>query len=135
MYFKQLLRGLDFIHRRGFRPVGLKPASILLTRHCTLTTTNLGNSREFQGEDDPITTDALPYLAPEENTLQLKDVAGDICVRGVIDVTLRTGKPLWDVAKADDGEYYEKYLKYDGDGYPPVEELLPVSLNFYFTHS
>lgn len=131
-YFKQLMRGVDYMHDMGVAHRDLKPENLLLTTHGALKITDFGNGECFRmaWESEAHLTGGLcgsaPYIAPEEYTEKEFDPrAVDIWATGVIYMAMRTGRHLWRVAKKDEDEFFEKYLegRKDEDGYPPIETL------------
>ncbi|RPA83830.1 serine/threonine-protein kinase hal4 [Ascobolus immersus RN42] len=135
-YFKQLMRGVDYMHDMGVAHRDLKPENLLLTTHGALKITDFGNGECFRmaWESEAHLTGGLcgsaPYIAPEEYTEKEFDPrAVDIWATGVIYMAMRTGRHLWRVAKRDEDEFFEKYLegRKDEDGYPPIETLKRVS--------
>ncbi|TGZ81148.1 Pkinase-domain-containing protein [Ascodesmis nigricans] len=131
-YFKQLMRGVEYMHEMGVAHRDLKPENLLLTTHGSLKITDFGNGECFRmaWESEPHMTGGLcgsgPYIAPEEYTEKEFDPrAVDVWATGVIYMAMRTGRHLWRVAKRDEDEFFEKYLegRKDEDGYAPIENL------------
>lgn len=135
-YFKQLMRGVEYMHEMGVAHRDLKPENLLLTTHGALKITDFGNGECFRmaWETDPHMVSGLcgsaPYIAPEEYIDKEFDArAVDVWATGVIYMAMRTGRHLWRVAKKDDDEFYERYLegRKDEEGYGPIETLHRVS--------
>jgi protein-serine/threonine kinase len=135
-YFKQLMRGVEYMHEMGVAHRDLKPENLLLTTHGALKITDFGNGECFRmaWETDPHMVSGLcgsaPYIAPEEYIDKEFDArAVDVWATGVIYMAMRTGRHLWRVAKKDEDEFYERYLegRRDEDGYGPIETLHRVS--------
>ncbi|KAJ8613071.1 hypothetical protein MRB53_037123 [Persea americana] len=135
-YFKQLMRGVEYIHEMGVSHRDLKPENLLLTSSGALKITDFGNGECFRmaWEKEPHMVAGLcgsaPYIAPEEYTDQEFDPrAVDVWSCGVIYMAMRTGRHLWRVARKDEDEFYERYLegRRDEDGYGPIETLHRVS--------
>ncbi|KAI9850481.1 MAG: serine/threonine-protein kinase HAL4/sat4 [Thelocarpon superellum] len=131
-YFKQLMRGVEYMHEMGVAHRDLKPENLLLTTHGSLKITDFGNGECFRmaWEKDAHMTAGLcgsaPYIAPEEYTDKEFDPrAVDVWACGVIYMAMRTGRHLWRLAKKDEDEFYNKYLegRRDEDGYGPIESL------------
>ncbi|KAL1959014.1 hypothetical protein VTO42DRAFT_3255 [Malbranchea cinnamomea] len=131
-YFKQLMRGVEYMHEMGVAHRDLKPENLLLTTHGALKITDFGNGECFRmaWEKEPHMTAGLcgsaPYIAPEEYTEKEFDPrAVDVWATGVIYMAMRTGRHLWRVAQKDEDEFYERYLegRKDEDGYAPIETL------------
>jgi protein-serine/threonine kinase len=135
-YFKQMMRGVEYMHEMGVAHRDLKPENLLLTTHGALKITDFGNGECFRmaWENDAHMVSGLcgsaPYIAPEEYIDREFDArAVDIWACGVIYMAMRTGRHLWRLAKKDDDEFYERYLegRRDEEGYGPIESLHRVS--------
>jgi protein-serine/threonine kinase len=136
-YFKQLMRGVEYMHEMGVAHRDLKPENLLLTMNGSLKITDFGNGECFRmaWEKEAHMTCGLcgsaPYIAPEEYTDKEFDPrAVDVWATGVIYMAMRTGRHLWRVAKKEEDEFFEKYLegRKDEDGYAPIENLHRVRL-------
>jgi len=146
-YFLQLMRGVEYIHEMGVAHRDLKPENLLLTSHGALKITDFGNGECFRmaWETEAHMTAGLcgsaPYIAPEEYTEKEFDPrAVDVWACGVIYMAMRTGRHLWRVAKKDEDEFYENYIRgrKSEEGYAPIETLHRVSFPFTsgtFIHS
>ena len=139
-FFKQLMRGVEYMHEMGVAHRDLKPENLLLTTHGALKITDFGNGECFRmaWEKEAHMTAGLcgsaPYIAPEEYTEREFDPrAVDLWATGVIYMAMRTGRHLWRVARKDEDEFYQRYLegRKHEDGYAPIETLHRVSTNFY----
>ncbi|RMZ80525.1 hypothetical protein DV737_g2920, partial [Chaetothyriales sp. CBS 132003] len=131
-YFKQLMRGVEYMHEMGVAHRDLKPENLLLTTHGALKITDFGNGECFRmaWEKEAHMTAGLcgsaPYIAPEEyQGGEFDPRAVDVWACGVIYMAMRTGRHLWRLAKKDDDEFYARYLegRRDEDGYTPIENL------------
>jgi len=131
-YFKQLMRGVEYMHEMGVAHRDLKPENLLLTTRGALKITDFGNGECFRmaWEKEAHMTAGLcgsaPYIAPEEYTDKVFDPrAVDVWATGVIYMAMRTGRHLWRVAKKDDDEFYARYLegRKEEEGYGPIETL------------
>ncbi|KAI0168383.1 serine/threonine-protein kinase hal4 [Pestalotiopsis sp. NC0098] len=131
-YFKQMMRGVEYMHEMGVAHRDMKPENLLLTSHGALKITDFGNGECFRmaWEEDPHMVSGLcgsaPYIAPEEYIDKEFDArAVDVWACGVIYMAMRTGRHLWRVAKKDEDEFYERYLegRRDEEGYGPIESL------------
>ena len=138
-YFKQLMRGVEYMHEMGVAHRDLKPENLLLTTHGALKITDFGNGECFRmaWEKEAHMTAGLcgsaPYIAPEEYSGgEFDPRAVDVWACGVIYMAMRTGRHLWRVARKDEDEFYERYLegRRDEDGYAPIETLHRVSRIF-----
>lgn len=135
-YFKQLMRGVEYMHEMGVAHRDLKPENLLLTTHGALKITDFGNGECFRmaWEKEAHMTAGLcgsaPYIAPEEYAGgEFDPRAVDVWACGVIYMAMRTGRHLWRVARKDEDEFYARYLegRRDEDGYAPIESLQRVS--------
>lgn len=135
-FFKQMMRGVEYMHEMGVAHRDLKPENLLLTTHGGLKITDFGNGECFRmaWENDAHMVSGLcgsaPYIAPEEYIDREFDArAVDVWACGVIYMAMRTGRHLWRVAKKDEDEFYARYLKgrRDEEGYGPIESLHRVS--------
>ncbi|KAK6350678.1 serine/threonine-protein kinase HAL4/sat4 [Orbilia javanica] len=131
-YFKQLMRGVEYMHEMGVAHRDLKPENLLLTSRGALKITDFGNGECFRmaWEKEAHKTCGLcgsaPYIAPEEYIEKEFDPrAVDVWATGVIYMAMRTGRHLWRVAKRDEDEFFQKYLegRKDEAGYGPIESL------------
>ncbi|CAB10142.1 Serine/threonine-protein kinase hal4 [Schizosaccharomyces pombe] len=131
-FFKQLMRGVDYLHDMGVAHRDLKPENLLLTVSGSLKITDFGNGECFRmaWEKEAHMTCGLcgsaPYIAPEEYTESEFDPrAVDVWACGVIYMAMRTGRHLWRVAKKSEDEYYSRYLmdRKNESGYEPIEML------------
>lgn len=135
-FFKQMMRGVEYMHEMGVAHRDLKPENLLLTTRGGLKITDFGNGECFRmaWENDAHMVSGLcgsaPYIAPEEYIDREFDArAVDVWACGVIYMAMRTGRHLWRVAKKDDDEFYARYLegRRDEEGYSPIESLHRVS--------
>lgn len=140
-FFKQLMRGVEYMHEMGVAHRDLKPENLLLTTHGALKITDFGNGECFRmaWEKEAHMTAGLcgsaPYIAPEEYSGgEFDPRAVDVWACGVIYMAMRTGRHLWRVARKDEDEFYERYLegRRDEDGYAPIESLHRVSRHHFF---
>lgn len=129
--FKQLIRGVNYMHDMGVAHRDLKPENLLLTQQGVLKITDFGNGECFRmaWEEDIHLSDGVcgssPYIAPEEFTQKHFDPRGvDIWACGVIYMAMRTGRQLWKVANSKD-EFFEEYIqkRKNASGYEPIESL------------
>ena len=131
-YFKQLMRGVKYLHQMGVAHRDLKPENLLLTPSGAVKIADFGNGECFRmaWEKESHMTAGLcgsaPYIAPEEYTEKEFSPAGvDVWACGVIFMAMRTGRHLWRMARRDEDEFFARYLegrKTEG-GYEPIEAL------------
>ena len=135
-FFKQMMRGVQYLHEMGVAHRDLKPENLLLTTHGALKITDFGNGECFRTawEVNAHMVSGLcgsaPYISPEEYTEKEFDArAVDVWACGVIYMAMRTGRHLWRVARKDEDEFYARYLegRRDEEGYGPIESLTRVS--------
>lgn len=131
-FFKQIVRGVVYMHSMGVAHCDLKPENILLTRSGVVKISDFGNGECFRmaWENDIHLSSGVfgsrPYIAPEVfREKEFDPRAVDIWATGVIYMAMRTGSYLWKVAIPEEDEYYEKYLdgRKDQNGYEPIEWL------------
>lgn len=131
-FFKQIIRGVNYMHDMGVAHRDLKPENILLTLKGTVKITDFGNGECFRmaWEKEVHLSNGLcgsaPYIAPEEyHEKEFDPRPVDIWACGVIYMAMRTGRHLWRTANAEEDEFYTRYLqgRKDEDGYEPIEHL------------
>lgn len=137
-FFKQLMRGVEYMHEMGVAHRDLKPENLLLTTHGSIKITDFGNGECFRmaWEKEAHMTAGLcgsaPYIAPEEYVDREFDPrAVDVWACGIIYMAMRTGRHLWRVAQKGEDEFFDKYLedRKEEAGYRPIEVLRRVSAN------
>jgi protein-serine/threonine kinase len=135
-YFKQLMRGVEYLHEMGVAHRDLKPENLLLTTNGSLKITDFGNAECFrmawEVHAHMVTgiCGSAPYIAPEEYIYEEFDGrAVDVWATGVIYMVMRTGQYLWHTAMKEEDEFYGRYLKgrREEEGYAPIESLHRVS--------
>lgn len=138
-FFKQLMRGVEYMHEMGVAHRDLKPENLLLTSHGSIKITDFGNGECFRmaWEKEAHMTAGLcgsaPYIAPEEYVDKEFDPrAVDVWACGIIYMAMRTGRHLWRVAQKGEDEFFDRYLedRKEEEGYRPIEVLRRVS-GFY----
>jgi len=131
-FFKQMMRGVEYMHEMGVAHRDLKPENLLLTTKGAIKITDFGNGECFRmaWENDAHMVSGLcgsaPYIAPEEYIDKEFDArAVDVWACGVIYMAMRTGRHLWRVARKEEDEFYARYLegRRDEEGYAPIESL------------
>jgi protein-serine/threonine kinase len=138
-FFKQLMRGVEYMHEMGVAHRDLKPENLLLTSHGSIKITDFGNGECFRmaWEKEAHMTAGLcgsaPYIAPEEYVDKEFDPrAVDVWACGIIYMAMRTGRHLWRVAQKGEDEFFDRYLedRKEEEGYRPIEVLRRVSVTF-----
>lgn len=131
-FFKQLIRGVNYMHDMGVAHRDLKPENLLLTQQGVLKITDFGNGECFKmaWEEEIQLSEGIcgssPYIAPEEFTQESFDPrCVDIWACGVIYMAMRTGRQLWKLADPKKDEFFQEYLtkRKDATGYEPIEAL------------
>lgn len=144
-FFKQMMRGVEYIHEMGVAHLDLKPKNLLLTYDGLLKISDFGHSEcvRFAWEKDAHRVSGIPnpdpYVAPEEYTGGGFDgYAVDIWACGVIYMSMITGRCLWRTAKTSEDASYSQYIeaRRQQEGFEPIESLPRVSsatchLRFY----
>jgi protein-serine/threonine kinase len=135
-FFKQLMRGVEYMHEMGVAHRDLKPENLLLTTRGSIKITDFGNGECFRmaWEKEAHMTAGLcgsaPYIAPEEYVDQEFDPrAVDVWACGIIYMAMRTGRHLWRLAQKGEDEFFDRYLedRKEEAGYRPIEVLRRVS--------
>ncbi|RJE23160.1 serine threonine protein kinase [Aspergillus sclerotialis] len=130
--FKQMVRGIHYLHWNGIVHGNLNPRNILLTRTGTVKITGFDDaqhctimlSQSRSGGHAKI-SDCGPYTAPEVISAEgLNRPAIDVWALGALYLFLRNGRPMWSVAKEED-RMYSRYLKerMQKKGFAPIGAL------------
>lgn len=131
-FFKQLIRGVTYMHEMGVAHRDLKPENLLLTQQGVLKITDFGNGECFKmaWEKEIQLSEGVcgssPYIAPEEFVQSEFDPrCVDIWACGVIYMAMRTGRQLWKLADPKRDDFFKEYLlkRKDATGYEPIESL------------
>lgn len=140
-FFKQLMRGVQYLHGLGVAHCDLKPENLLLTEagelkisdfSCSQRLCKPGAGGDGGGEMKLVSgrRGSTPYVAPEEFTEDEFDGrAADVWACGVIYMVLHLGHYCWQSARAED-RYYTSYVedRRVEAGFASVESLHPVSI-------
>lgn len=119
-FFKQLLRGVDYLHSMGIAHRDLKPENLLLTQNGLLKISDFGGSTDFvvkRGDEELVRyctglCGSEPYIAPEEFVCYEYDARMvDIWSCAIIYMAMRTGTHLWQDAKEGDPNF-DRYIKF-----------------------
>jgi protein-serine/threonine kinase len=104
-FFKQLMRGIQYLHDNGIAHRDLKPENLLLNARGCLKISDFGNAESFKvpGQEDVHVSSGLcgstPYVSPEQFTEPEFDPRGtDIWAAAVIYIAMRLGRNMWKVA-------------------------------------
>lgn len=114
--FKQLLRGLGYLHEEGIAHRDLKPENLLLTHRGCLKICDFGTAERFRfrGEEDEhvrFSTErcgSAPYISPEQHLEKWFDPrAADVWAAAVIYIAMRSGRNAWKEATSRDERFEE----------------------------
>jgi tetratricopeptide (TPR) repeat protein/tRNA A-37 threonylcarbamoyl transferase component Bud32 len=95
----QMLRALDYLHRRGVVHRDLKPANVLITPEGVVRVLDFGLS--IRDEDHAATSGTLAYLAPEIMEEETASIASDLYAVGIMAFEAITGThPFGDLPAA-----------------------------------
>lgn len=134
-FFKQLVRGVQYIHEMGVAHQDLKPENLLLTTSGALKIADFGAAECFRmawEKEAHMATGirgSKPYIAPEVFTgTEFDPRAVDLWACGVIYMVMRTGELPWRIAKKGHDSTFDGYLddRKRVDGYQPIEILHKV---------
>ncbi|KAL4735885.1 kinase-like domain-containing protein [Aspergillus similis] len=107
--FKQIIRGIVYLHEMGVAHRDLKPENLLLTSRACLKISDFGNAERFRldGEDRiKMSTErcgSAPYISPEQYREGEFDPRGvDLWAAAVIYIAMRTGRNVWKEATKRD---------------------------------
>ncbi|QMW36979.1 hypothetical protein G4B11_000215 [Aspergillus flavus] len=136
-FFKQLLRGICYMHEMGVAHRDLKPENLLLSRGGCLKISDFGNAEcfrfswETQVHMSRQRCGTGPYISPEQYyTEEFDPRSVDIWSAGIVYVAMRTGRNPWKTANEAD-ECYRDYLedRRAGRGYFLIEDIGHVRLS------
>lgn len=135
--FKQVIRGVHYLHWNGIGHRNLRPGNILLTLAGTVKISDFDHAQycadmllKSPSRGQGSTSDSDPYMAPEVYNGGDADVSPiDVWALGILYTFLRTGRTPWDVAKEED-RMFCKYRdeRIQTDGFEPIQSLGPVSI-------
>ena len=138
-FFKQLVRGVEYLHSAGVAHRDLKPENLLLTSTGVLKIADFGEAEcfRFPWEEEARMSSGrcgtIPYIAPElflDGEYDPRPV--DVWAMGVIYMAMRTGKLLWGVALKSRDDNYARYILNRNlhSGFWPIERLSNVGPKF-----
>ncbi|KAI8974490.1 kinase-like domain-containing protein [Pilobolus umbonatus] len=129
-FFKQLIHGVHYLHSIGVAHRDLKPENLLLTTRGCLKISDFGCAVCFKGtkidrdgteeEDDENVCHRVkglvgsePYIAPEQfNNCEYDARAVDIWSCAITYMSMRKPSQLWRIAKREEDDGYDKYLRF-----------------------
>jgi protein-serine/threonine kinase len=134
--FKQLLRGITYLHGKDVAHRALAPENLLLTNRGCLKIADFGQATCFRvlGEEPIVLSKGKcgispPYISPEQYTdAEFDPRAVDVWAAAVIYVAMRTGRNLWQ--EANEGEAgFAEFIKErrDGKRNAVIDEISTVS--------
>ncbi|RDW86659.1 uncharacterized protein DSM5745_03301 [Aspergillus mulundensis] len=118
--FKQLIRGVTYLHESGVAHQALKPENLLLTHRGCLKISDFGNAQRFRLDGEGVhhvqastgtgrrDSESAPYLAPErylDGTSDFVPGALDIWAAAIVYIAMRTGRNPWREATEMDKTY------------------------------
>lgn len=132
--FKQLLRGLAYLHDEGIAHRDLKPENLLLTNRGCLKICDFGSAERFHPKGDEhvrLSTErrgSAPYISPEQHLEQGFDPrAADVWAAAVIYIAMRSGRNAWKEATSRDDRFEEfAWKRAMGKRSSVVEDLCQV---------
>ena len=137
-WYKQLLRGVEFLHRNGIGHFDLKPHNILLDRKSNLKIADFGISASVSDQGITILgvfkyvtpRGSLPYLAPEgfNGKLGLK---ADIFSLGLVYLTIAE-RPVYEI-KGNQVFYYPMVQR-ESQSQEGKTKVCNMPLNYTSTH-
>jgi serine/threonine protein kinase len=133
-FFKQLMRGVNYLHEMGIAHRDLKPENILLTSNGCLKISDFGTAECFRlaWESDIHMSrtrhGSRCYVSPEQYLSKEFDPRlVDIWAAAMTYVVMRTGRIMWKIA-TDDDENFRDYVadRRIGRGYFLIEDICHV---------
>uniref|UniRef100_A0A1I7X0P4 non-specific serine/threonine protein kinase n=1 Tax=Heterorhabditis bacteriophora TaxID=37862 RepID=A0A1I7X0P4_HETBA len=98
-YFRQLLKGLDFIHEMDIAHRDIKPENLLLSKRGVVKITDFGLCEKFRidGEERILTRSCgtPAYMSPDVIRGHYRGQPSDIWSAGIVLITLLTGDLPW----------------------------------------
>lgn len=139
-FFKQLMKGVEYMHEMGVAHRDLKLENILLTQRGTIKITDFGNAEcfrtawEIDAHMSAGVCGSAPYIAPEQFVdSEFDPRAVDVWACGVIYMAMRTGQYMWQLSRIAEDRSFDRYVEKRNTkaGYEPIEVLRRVSPRFH----
>lgn len=133
-FFKQLMRGVNYIHEMGIAHRDLKPENLLLSPNGCLKISDFGSAECFRLGWEPhihmcrTRRGSRPFVSPEQYLCEEFDPRSvDIWAAAITYIVMRTGRIPWKIA-TDQDEYFRDYVadRMVEKGYFFVEEICNV---------
>ena len=137
-FFKQLMRGVSYIHEMGIAHRDLKPENLLLSTNGCLKISDFGSAECFRlGWENQIHMSrtrrgSRPFVSPEQYLCEEFDPRSvDIWAAAMTYLVIRTGRIPWKIA-TDQDESFRDYVadRIVGKGHFFIEEICNVSYRF-----
>jgi protein-serine/threonine kinase len=134
-FYKQLMRGVAYIHSQGLAHRDVKPENLLLTSCGRLKISDFGNATYAAENGKGGCTDGLkvsrPYAAPEVFTHKSEGFDArkmDVWAGAVVYMAMRTGKMMWRCPNTEDAGF-AKFVKgmLTDEGFDAIEIVEGVS--------
>jgi protein-serine/threonine kinase len=134
-FYKQLMRGIFYIHSQGLAHRDIKPENLLLTSRGCLKISDFGNATYASESGKGACTEGLkvskPYAAPEVFTHKREGFDArkmDVWAGAVVYVAMRTGKMMWRCPKTED-DGFAKFVRgmLASEGFDAIEMIEGVS--------
>ncbi|KAB8068819.1 kinase-like domain-containing protein [Aspergillus leporis] len=116
-FFKQLMRGICYMHEMGIAHRDLKPENLLFSSRGCLKISDFGNAEcfRFAWEEQVHMSNKRcgsgPYISPEQyRSGEFDPRSVDIWAAGIVYVAMRTGRHPWKIA-TDDDEFFMEYVE------------------------
>lgn len=133
-FFKQLLRGISYLHDTGIAHRDLKPENLLLSSDGCLKISDFGNAECFRlAWESHVSMSnercgSAPYISPEQYLSEEFDPRSvDMWAAAIVYVAMRTGRNIWKVANEQD-ECFRDYIEDHklGKGYFLIDDICHV---------
>ncbi|KAJ6118865.1 kinase-like domain-containing protein [Penicillium samsonianum] len=134
-FFKQLMRGVNYIHEMGIAHRDLKPENLLLSPNGCLKISDFGSAECFRLGWEPhihmsrTRRGSRPFVSPEQYFCEEFDARSvDIWAAAINYIVMRTGRIPWKIA-TDQDEYFRDYVadRMVEKGYFFIEEICNIA--------